>query len=237
MKGVCHHGDMATPRLQPTREPETRERLIDAAVSVLAGEGPAEVKVRRISEEAGVSTITVYHHFGGVRGLLDEVVVRGYSMLRQALLCAAACDDDPGVQLFAMALSTRAMAQDNPHLYDMMFGLSTRGTYRATPPTAPQHHFREAYSVLLGACERLVSSGRLDVVDPDRLAGQLWSMVHGFVGLEAAGHFADHDDAVTDVLAPLAVAQLVGNGDDRARATDCAATAYRWWTSKSDSPG
>lgn len=59
----------------------------------------------------------------------------------------------------AMALATRAMARNNPHLYDMMFGLSTSGTYRATPPpTPPQNHFREAYGVLVRACERMKSA-------------------------------------------------------------------------------
>ena len=217
-----------TPR-NPADGP-TRERLVDAAISVLAASGPAEVKVRRISEEAGVSTITVYHHFGGVRGLLDEVVIRGYSSLRDALLDAEASDDDPGVQLFAMALATREMARSNPHLYDMMFGLSTRGTYRATtPPTPTQHHFREAYGVLVGACERMKTAARIDIDDPEQIAAQLWSLVHGFVSLEAGGHFDGHEDPVTSVLAPMAVAQLVGNGENHVRATECARTAYMRW--------
>ncbi|MGU3431986.1 TetR/AcrR family transcriptional regulator [Actinomycetes bacterium M1A6_2h] len=220
------------PRKQPPPahgDGPTRERLIDAAVAVLAKDGPAEVKVRRITDEAGVSTIAVYHHFGGVRQLLDEVVARGFATLHHSMLSAVTADNDPAVQLFVLALQVRAMARDNPHLYDLMFGLSSRGTYRATPHTLLQSNFRSAHGVLVGACERMVASGRLDGINGEQLAGQLWSLVHGFVSLEAAGHFDDHDDAVTSVLAPLAVAQLVGNGDDRARATDNALTAYEWW--------
>ncbi|MBY6537994.1 TetR/AcrR family transcriptional regulator [Rhodococcus sp. BP-349] len=208
----------------------TRERLVDAAVAVLAEEGPAEMKVRRISDRAGSSTITVYHHFGNVGGLLDAVVARGYATLKGTLEDAAASNDDPGVQLFAMALGTRGFAQRNPHLYDLMFGLSPRGTHRAFAPTVPQQHFRDAYAVLVGSCHRLVTAGRVDIDDPEQIAAQLWSMVHGFVSLEAAGHFADHNDAVADVLAPMAVAQLVGIGDDRARATRGALDAYATWT-------
>ncbi|MBY6682912.1 TetR/AcrR family transcriptional regulator [Rhodococcus sp. BP-316] len=208
----------------------TRERLVDAAVAVLAEEGPAEMKVRRISDKAGSSTITVYHHFGNVGGLLDAVVARGYATLTGTLEDAAASNEDPGVQLFAMALGTRGFAQRNPHLYDLMFGLSPRGTYRASAPLVPQQHFREAYAVLVRSCHRLVAAGRVDIDDPEQIAAQLWSLVHGFVSLEAAGHFADHSDAVASVLAPMAVAQLVGIGDDRARATRGALTAYATWT-------
>ncbi|MBY4208012.1 TetR/AcrR family transcriptional regulator [Rhodococcus fascians] len=204
----------------------TRERLIDAAVAVLAEEGPGEMKVRRISEKAGSSTITVYHHFGNVSGLLDSVVARGYSTLTQELSDAAASDDDPGAQLFALALAVRDFARRNPHLYDLMFGLSPRGAYRASVPPVPHQYFREAYDVLVRTCHRLVTAGRVDAADPEQIAAQLWSLVHGFVSLEAAGHFAHHGDAVASVLAPMAIAQLVGIGDDRVRATRGALVAY-----------
>lgn len=233
---LCHHGNMAAQREshRVSNEGPTRERLIDAAIAVLAQDGPGEMKVRRISDEAGVSTITVYHHFGGVRGLLDAVVSRGYAALRTALIDAAASDADPGVQLFSMALSTRSMARRNPHLYDMMFGLSQRATYRATAPAVPQDHFRESFAVVIDACDRLVRSGRVDIEDPEQIAAQLWSLVHGFVSLEAAGHFASHTDAVADVLAPLAVAQLVGIGDARTRATRSALIAYDRYKADND---
>lgn len=212
-----------------------RERLIEAAVAVLAVDGPGEMKVRRITATAGVSTIAVYHHFGDLQSLLSEVVVRGYSILRAALLEAAASDADPEVQLFAMALCVREMAQRNPHLYDMMFGLSTRGTYRAAASTSSieaRRHFQDAYAVLLQACDSLVKSGRVETKDGEQIAAQLWSLVHGFVALEAAGHFDDYGDTVVRILAPMAVNQLVGIGNDRAHAARSAGAAIEWWESR-----
>jgi hypothetical protein len=42
--------------------------------------------------------------------------------------------DDPLADLFAMAQVTRRVARENPHLYDLMFGLCTRrATYRPLP--------------------------------------------------------------------------------------------------------
>ncbi|QII07245.1 TetR/AcrR family transcriptional regulator [Rhodococcoides fascians A25f] len=207
-----------------------RERLVEAAVEVLRVHGPGEMKVRRISEEAGASTIAVYHHFGDLQHLLIEVVNRGFSMLRAELLDAAASNVEPEVQLFSMALCVRGMARGNPHLYDMMFGLSTRGTYRAAAPaTVTRKPFSDAYEVLARACQDLASSDRIDVEDGELIAAQLWSLVHGFVSLEAAGHFDDHGDAVLAVLAPMAVTHMVGFGEDRTYAAHSASTALEWW--------
>ena len=222
---------------EPERSP-IRERLIDAAIAVLRADGPGAMKVRRISDEAGASTMAVYHHFGDLQSLLGQVVVRGYSMLRAELLDAAISNTDPDVQLFSMALCVRGMAQRNPHLYDLMFGLSIRGTYRAAASTSAneaRRHFRDAYAVLVHACESLVSSGRVDADDGEQIAAQLWSLVHGFVALEAAGHFDDYGDTVVEILAPMAVNHMVGFGEDRTHAAQSANTALQWWESRNRS--
>lgn len=176
--------------------------------------------------------MAVYHHFGDLPSLMDEVVARGYRLLRAELLGAAAADSDPQVQLFAMALCVRGMAQENPHLYDLMFGLSTRGTYRAAASTSSpreRKHFRDAYDVLVHACEELALSGRVDSDDGKQIAAQLWSVVHGFVALEAAGHFEDYGDPVLEILAPMAVNHMVGFGSDRTCAAGSANAALQWW--------
>ncbi|MFE0751336.1 TetR/AcrR family transcriptional regulator [Gordonia sp. NPDC058843] len=214
------------------RSESVRDRLIGATIRLLADAGPAEIKVRRIADVTGVSTVAVYHHFGGVRELLEAVVGTGYRALKAALENASNADPDPGAQLFAMALACRELAQRNPHLYDMMFGLSTRGTYRYVadaPKDGPVAAFVDAYTVFADACHRLVRAGRITIVDGYVVAAELWSAVHGFVTLEIAGHFTRFPHPVTDVLASMAVNHLVGMGDDRDRAQRSATTAIAWW--------
>lgn len=209
-----------------------RERLIRSTVDLLAESGPEQLKVRTITDAASVSTIAVYHHFGGLKELLQNVVAHGYSELAAAMTVAAQADEDPGVQLFAIALSTRSVAQSNAHLYDMMFGLSTRGTYRhiESPEQKPVSGFQAAYTVLTDACERLAQSGRVSSIDSSQIAAELWSAVHGFVTLEMAGHFAHFTDPVSMVLRPMAVNHFVGMGDKRARAESSADRAMLWWS-------
>jgi AcrR family transcriptional regulator len=58
-------------------ERKPRERLLDAAASLLAAEG-ASVSTRAICDAAGVTAPTLYHYFGDREGLLSAVVSHGF---------------------------------------------------------------------------------------------------------------------------------------------------------------
>ena len=194
------------------------DRLVETATKVLAQKGPTEIKARSVAEAAGLSTMAVYYHLGGVPELLQAVVDRGFRDLGQAFISAPS-SDDPVTALFAMALATRRFAQDNPHLYDLMFGLSTRGSYRPlqtarSGASLRSEQFQAAYTHLVEECNRLVGSGRVrSDQDPEAIAPQLWSAVHGFVKLELGDHLAQFPDPVRQVLQPMMVNILVGLGD------------------------
>lgn len=195
-------------------------RLVDATMRILEREGPAAVKVRSVASEAGLTTAAVYNHFGGMPELMRAVSDGGFEQLG-AEFARRAPTSDPAADIFSLALRCRAFAHASPHRYDLMFGLSARGTYRA--PMGQSDYasgrsptFLGAYQHLLDACARLVASGRVDRAAPEAIAARLWTLAHGFVSLELAHHFADFDDPVKEVLEPMAVDLLVGMGD-RAR--------------------
>jgi hypothetical protein len=58
--------------------------------------------------------------------------------------------------------------------------------------------------------------------DPDALAAQLWSFVHGFITLELAETFVDRGDPARQVLLPMGVNLSVGLGDTR----ECAQASH-----------
>ncbi|MBQ9056462.1 TetR/AcrR family transcriptional regulator [Rhodococcus sp. (in: high G+C Gram-positive bacteria)] len=194
------------------------ERLIEAAIRLLAVQGPSALKARTVAAEAGMSTMVVYNYFGGVPELVAAVVDYGFNQIERTF-ARLPVTDDPVADLFTMALTTLDRARSNPHLYDAMFGLSTRSTYRPTsekdvrrPGRSPA--FRAAYAHIVDACARLGASGRVSINDPGAAAGALWSFVHGYISLDLAHHFAEFDDPVSDVLIPLGVTFCVGLGDD-----------------------
>ncbi len=221
---------------KPRKEPAARltrqqavERLVEAATRLLAAEGPTEIKARSVAEAAQLSTMAVYYHLGGLPELFQAVIDQGFRNLGQAF-AGVPPSDDPVTTLFAMALATRRFAQDNPHLYDLMFGLSTRGSYRPqqtvrSGASGRSEEFQAAYAQLVQACVRLARSGRVrSDENPEAIAPQLWSAVHGFVTLELGDHFAQFPDPVRQVLQPMTVNVLVGLGD-AAEASEASHTA------------
>lgn len=208
-----------------TKPPVTdlRSRLIDTATKLLAEQGPSAVQARSIAKEAQVSTMAVYSSFGGMPELLGAVAAHGFRTLAAAF-DGAPKTGDPVADIFVLALTHRAVAKQNPHLYDLMFGLSTRGAYRAIElelPASPDGlsaAYQATYAHLVEAAGRLVDAGRVRKESPAVIAAQLWSYVHGFVSLELAGHLAQFDDYVQKVLLPLGLNMAVGLGDSPALA-------------------
>lgn len=206
-------------RAMPEEATGVPGRLIQATIGLLAEQGPSAIKVRAVASASGMSTMTVYHHFGGVPELVNAVVDQGFRELGRTF-AAVPATDDPIADLFTMALACRRVARENPHLYDLMFGLSTRSTYRPLDESEARlsgrsQSFRGAYAHVTQACRRLVESGRVRPQDPQVVAAQLWSLVHGYITLELAEHFAAFDDAAAEVLLPLGVNFSVGLGDTR----------------------
>lgn len=213
---------------------DPRTRLVEATIRLLARSGPSEVKARSVAAEAQLSTMGVYTYFGGVPELLQAVADEGFS--RQASVFGRLpLSEDPMADLCMMALACHDFAQRNPHLYDLMFGLSIHGRYSpsrgaAEPLLSGQSpSFRAAYGFLLQGCARLVDAKCVRKADPDLLALQFWSALHGFIMLDLAGHFAHKASAPADVLMPMCVNMVAGMGAKRDRAEASAAAAMDAW--------
>ena len=207
------------------------ERLVESAIRLLAEQGPSAIKARTVAAAAGMSTMVVYSHFGGIPELTRAVIDQGFRRLDAAFRGLPATDD-PMADLALQGLTCRRVARENPHLYDLMFGLSTRGSYRpqqaeSSCASGRSPAFLAAYAHVTEACTRLVDAGRVRQQDADGIAAQLWSFVHGFITLELAETFIGFDDPVGQVLLPLGVNVSVGLGDTRKRAEASHQTAAR----------
>ncbi len=206
---------MPTPTPPDT---DLRDLMIQTTVQLLAEQGPEALQVRRIADAAGVSSMVVYSRFGGMPQLVGSVIEHGFEELGRRFLAVPATDD-PIHDIFRLGLTYHRVASENPHLFDLMFGLSTPGGYRQTarPRRAPQPDlqgpFDVAYRHMMGHAERAIATGRIRPDDPERVAAELWSFVHGFVVLDLAGHFAHLDDPVASVLGHLAAHVCIGLGD------------------------
>ena len=92
------------------------ERLVEAAIRLLAEEGPSAIKARTVASATGLSTMVVYSHFGGIPELTRAVIDQGFKVL-EAAFSQLPVTDDPIADLAVQALTCRRVARDNPHLY------------------------------------------------------------------------------------------------------------------------
>lgn len=211
----------------PEPQGSPRDRLLDAAVHLLAEHGPDALQARRITAEAGVSTMGVYTHFGGMQQLIAAVAEEGFRRFGAAL-AAVPTTEDAVVDFLRQGLAYRGFATANPAMYQLMFGLTRFGADAADDVTVVDGHADTVadatYAQLTNAVRRIQDSGRMrPELDANVVGARIWTVIHGYVLLELAGFFG-HRDAATDppghgltlVLLPLARALLLDLGDDPA---------------------
>jgi AcrR family transcriptional regulator len=205
-----------------------RARLVDAAIRVLAEEGPGAVQARRVAQEVGASTIAVYHYFGGMPELLRAVADEGFHRLGTRI-AAVPATADPVADLCGIALAYLSAAFDSRHIYDVMFGLSAPGGHRPTDSGSPvvvaSAAASAAYQPVTEAAARAMLAGRIRDDDPAAIAAQFWAVLHGYVTLVSTGQLSQFNDSLAQVMVPLGLNLLVGLGDTREQAMTSATHA------------
>jgi len=200
-------------------------RLVAATIRLLGEEGPDAVRAREVTTAVGTSTMAVYQHFGGMPGLLRAAADEGFRRLDRRF-AETPRSGDAVTDAYRLALVHRTVALENPHLYDLMFGLSNPGRRRdGAFDETPRPGFEAAYGQLVALAVDLAASGRIRADAPDVIAAQLWSFAHGYITLELAGHMARFPDPVEEVLLPLGAHVMTGLGDERDRALASIAAA------------
>lgn len=198
---------MTSPPEQTDEGADVRRRLLEEAALLLDEEGPNALTARRLASAAGTSTMAVYTHFGGMPALVREIVVEGFKRLAEHVTDHPRTDD-PVDDLAEMAFAYRANALENPHLYSVMFGATSLGGYSLAPEERAVGIY--AFEVLSEAVARAMEMNKLRQADPDLVAQQLWTAMHGYVMLELAGLHLTSKDPVEEVFRPLMGTLLAG---------------------------
>jgi AcrR family transcriptional regulator len=191
-------------------DPRIRPALIEIGARLLADEGPQALSTRRLAAEAGTSTMAVYTYFGGMSGLVREMVHEGFARLHQHLAQVAETDD-PVADMALLGRAYRQNALANPHLYAAMFGGSSLAGFELTEED--RQHGRYNLSGVVDCARRCIEAGRFRRSDEVLVAHQMWITVHGLVDLELGSYLIDPCDGDTCLEAQL-VGLMIGAGDE-----------------------
>ncbi|HEY7596966.1 MAG TPA: TetR/AcrR family transcriptional regulator [Actinophytocola sp.] len=202
-------------------DPNVRTTLIDVAARLLAEEGPKALSTRRIAAEAETSTMAVYTHFGGMSGLVREIVYEGFARL-QNHFSRVKETDDPVADLCVHGRAYRGNAQANSHLYAAMFGGESLSGFELTEDD--RQHGRYVLASIVGCVDRCIETGRFRAGDAGMVAHHMWVAMHGLVNLELGGYLIEPWTADACFETQL-VTLVVGAGDGLDAATASVATS------------
>ncbi|SED31718.1 DNA-binding transcriptional regulator, AcrR family [Amycolatopsis tolypomycina] len=225
------------------RATDVKARLVEAAIRLFDESGPEALQARKLAAEVGVSTMAVYTHFGGMAALVDEVARAGYLRLSE-WLAQVGETDDPVADIFSLARTYRQAVAEQPQLFAVTFGQSAPGGKRATLSDLTTAEGREAaqegleaFTHIVRATARAIAAGRFRPADEYQAAAQLWSALHGFVTLEASGHFGPREQGIDHILVPLGITMAVGLGDTVDEAGQSAEAAKAAWRARTGNTG
>jgi len=164
------------------RTQDLRDRVLEAAVTLLADEGVAGFTTRQVARQAQTSTPAVYELFGDKAGLVREVFFEGFRLLGRAL-SGLAETSDPRADVAAVVGVFRRFCLAHPELAGVMF---SRPFADFDPGPQEQAAGAAVREFCVARVRRCVDAGVLDG-DPADIAHVLVALAQGMARQEAAG--------------------------------------------------
>lgn len=163
------------------RTPELAERVLEAALGLVAREGVAALTARRLAAEAGTSPPAVYELFGDKGGVVRAMFFSGFERLGAQLRDAPQTADPLG-DLVALAGRYRAFLLAHPALAALMFSRPFASFDPVAEEVAAGAEVRER---IVAGVRRAVDEGPLDG-DPVDVAHAFVALVHGLAAAESS---------------------------------------------------
>ena len=164
------------------RTPELRDRVLSVAVALLASEGAAQLTTRKVAEHAHTSTPAVYELFGDKSGLVREIFLEGFRMLRR-WFDELAETDDPRADLVSLLQAFRGFIRANPVLAELMF---LRRFTDFDPGPSDRKAGDAVRKFVVGRVFRCIDAGVL-AGDATDIAHALVALTEGLAATEVAG--------------------------------------------------
>ncbi len=174
---------MGTAQRREREKTELRERILDAARSIVRREGFGALTVRKIAEAIEYAPGTLYLYFENRDAIARELSFEGFRKLLETFGPAEAIRD-PLARLEVIGRAYVRFGMENPETYRLIFMEDPQLT-TAVFKAAGDDPGQRAYRALVEPLEQLRDGGRLRRgADVQALADTLWSVVHGIVSLK-----------------------------------------------------
>ena len=179
------------PTLREVNIESRRQRILEAARSLIAGGGMQSLSMRKLAAESGLAVATLYNLYGSRDEILFALIQDGVDRI-VSILDAEAPIEDPFARCRAViTVSVRFFAENEP-IYRPMVVASYAGL--SAGADADRRIAKQAASMQREGIERAIAQGLLEgSLDPERLGEQIYhgyelaAVQWGFGLLDAAG--------------------------------------------------
>jgi AcrR family transcriptional regulator len=158
-----------------------RERILDAAVTLIAREGIDDVRIARIAMAAGVSASLLHYHFDSREALLAEALEHSYEIAGNARISVP--EDEPAPATRRLAAMIDQCLPLNDELRDdwvLWVELWLRAVrHPELRPTAARLYERMRVWFAEAIAEG-VQAGEFTADDPGRTADRLLALIDGY---------------------------------------------------------
>ena len=205
----------------------TVDEIKSTALDLMREQGTTDVRFTDIARVMGMTAPALYRYFDDRDELLTALITDGYRSLGARISAALEPlpEDDIAGRWVAAASSYREWASAEPQQFALVLGMPVPGycapdegptteaakaamgqlasmfvaaarTGRLAPPLITE------VSVAIEDCEKAKHDELVGVVPPESFQAMLqtWAMLHGFVSLEAYGHFDWLEPEARDAL-------------------------------------
>lgn len=175
-----------------------RDALVAAARALVEHTPVADLSLREVARQAGVSHNAPYHHFADRTELLRTLSAIGMRELLDAQVAAAATTTDPRERLIAVGLAYAGYAVAHPNAFALVFDPEYCVPGSPTDESGPLiEENQRMLSALVAEAEPA-----LDDAGVAALGAALWAAVHGLAELVSTGHLPEQ--AIEPALRALA---------------------------------
>jgi AcrR family transcriptional regulator len=158
-----------------------RERLLDAAVRLIAREGIDNVRIARIAASAGVSAGLVHYHFASRDALLEEALEHSYE--RAGDMRLAALDEGRATAAQRLqAMIDQCLPSTEPLREDWVLWVELwlRGARDPTLRPVAARLYARLHDWFAGAITDGIAAGELRACDVERMTDRLLALIDGY---------------------------------------------------------
>ena len=171
----------AAPR--PYHHGNLRDELIRCGKERLKAGPLAQLSLRKIAGDAGVSQVAPKHHFGNKEGLLAAIAASGFRDLTEFRYSRLKPGMNAEQRLRILLSSYVAFAMNNPALFHLMFAPQVKVS-EATPEL--NESSSQSYHLLAGSVADFfgdMNHGAQPGISADEAARSAWACMHGLATL------------------------------------------------------